>query len=48
MAENLLGQFLSQGHEHDGPDDGMEPDDLLTYQVNIGRPVFSKLFVIIG
>ena len=31
MAEYLLRQGLVQGHQEDGPVDGVEPDDVLTY-----------------
>ena len=47
MTVDLLRQRKSQSHEHDGPDNGMETNDLLTYEVNISGPVFFELAVII-
>ena len=42
MAEHLLGQGEVQGHQEDGPVNGVEPDDVFADQVEIRRPVFLK------
>ena len=39
MAEDLLGKGLAQGHQEDGPVNGMEADDVLADQVEICGPV---------
>ena len=45
MAEHLLGQGHLHAHQHGGPDDGVEADDLLAHEVDVGRP--ELLIVII-
>ena len=44
VAVYLLGQRQIQRHEDGGPDDGVEPDDLLAHKVDVSRPVL----VVIG
>ena len=46
MAEHLLWQRLAKGHEQYGPDYRMKAYDLLAYQMNVGRPVFSVQAVV--
>ena len=43
VAEHLLGQGQVQGHEEDGPVDGVEPDDVLADEVQVGGPELLKL-----
>ena len=38
MAEHLLGQGHLHAHQHGGPDDGVEPDDLLAHKVDVRGP----------
>ena len=40
VAKHLLGQGLVQSHQQDGPVDGVEPQDVLANEVDIGGPVF--------
>ena len=47
MAKYLLWQRQVQGHEDARPDDGVEADNLLAHQMDVGRPVFIELFRII-
>lgn len=42
MSINLFRQFDAKAHEHDGPDNGMETDDFLPYQMDISRPEFLE------
>ena len=44
VAENVLGQRLPQAHQHGGPDDGVEADDLLAHDVDAG-PVFLVVII---
>ena len=48
MAEHLLGQGQSQRVQDDGPDDGMEADDLLAHQMQVGGPELPIQLVMIG
>ena len=47
VTVDLLGQGQVQAHEHSGPDDGMEPDDLLTHEMNIRRPEVVQIIVLV-
>ena len=38
VAVDLLRQGQIQAHEHGRPDDGVEADDLLAHEVDVGRP----------
>ncbi|MPM90050.1 hypothetical protein SDC9_137166 [bioreactor metagenome] len=38
VAEDLLGQRFTKGHEHNRPDDGMEAHNLLADDMHIRRP----------
>ena len=38
MAEDLLGERLSEGHQEDGPVNGVEADDVLADEVEVRRP----------
>ena len=38
MAVDMLGQGHIHAHQHGGPDDGVEADDLLADKMDIGRP----------
>ena len=44
MAENLLGQRLSHGHEENGPVNGVKTKNIFADQVQVGRP---KLLVLL-
>ena len=39
MTEDLLRQRSAQGHQEDGPVDGVEADDVLADKVQVRRPV---------
>ena len=39
VSEDLLRQGHAHAHEHGGPDDGVEADDLLANKVDVGGPV---------
>ena len=45
VAVHPLGQGEVQGHEHGGPDDGVEPHNLLAHKVDVGGPVFLEVVV---
>ena len=47
MAYDVLRERLLDRHEHGRPDDAVEPDDLLAYEMNVGRPVFVIQFRIV-
>ena len=47
MAEDVLGQRHFHAHEHGGPDDGVEPDDLLAHDVDVGGPVLVVIVVLV-
>ena len=38
VAEHALGQGQIQSHQHGGPQDGVEAQDLLAHHVQVGRP----------
>ena len=42
MTEDLLRQLHVQCHEHDGPVDGMESQDVLSDEMHIRRPVLLE------
>ena len=48
MAEYLFGQRQAQRFQHNGPNDGMEANDLLADQMHIRRPVFLEFAVVLG
>ena len=45
VAVDLLRQGQAHAHEHGGPDDRMEADDLLAHDVHVGRPVFVEIII---
>ncbi|CAN4050705.1 DUF4175 domain-containing protein, partial [Dysosmobacter welbionis] len=45
VAEHVLGHRLAQAHQHGGPDDGVEPDDLLAHDVDAGPPALVVVVV---
>ena len=45
MAVDVLRKRHPHAHEHGGPDDGVEPDDLLADKVHVRRPVFLIILV---
>ncbi len=45
VAEHLLGQGHLHAHQHGGPDDGVEPDDLLAHDVDAGPPALVVVVV---
>ena len=47
MTINLLWQWQIKRHQNTWPNDGMEPDNFLSYQMNIGRPELIEFFLII-
>ena len=47
VAEDLLGQRHTHAHEHGGPYNGMETNDLLTYEMNVSRPEFIVIIVLV-
>ena len=48
VAEHLLGQGQSQRVQDDGPDDGVEANDLLAHQMQVGGPELPIQLVMIG
>ena len=46
MAVDLLGQGHTHAHQHGGPDDGVEPDDLLADEVDVRGP--ELVVVVVG
>ncbi len=47
MAENLLGQGKLEAHQHGRPDYGVEPDNFLPHNVDVGRPIFIIVIVFV-
>ena len=47
MAVDLLRQGQVQAHEHGRPDDGVEADDLLAHEVDVGRPEGLQIVVFV-
>ena len=45
MAEHALGQGKIQRHQHGGPQDGVEPQDLLTHDVQVRGPEFVVIVI---
>ena len=43
---NTFWEGQAQRHQNGGPDDGVEPDDLLAHKVDVGGPEFVKVGVI--
>ena len=43
MAKYLLGKGHIQGHQENGPVDGVESDDILANQMKVSGPVLLKL-----
>ncbi|MPM78915.1 hypothetical protein SDC9_125930 [bioreactor metagenome] len=48
MAVYLLGQRLAKAHQHGGPDDGVEPDNLLAHDVHAGPPFFVVIVLVVA
>ena len=46
MAVDVLGQRHAHAHEHRGPDDGVEADDLLADKVDVGGPELIVIVVL--
>src|SRR5437660_8085639 len=42
-SEHVPGQGLAHGHEHGGPDDAVEADDVLAHHVVLGGPAEGQL-----
>ena len=47
MTIDLLGQGFAQAHEHGRPDDGVEADDFLADEVNVARPIFIVVVILV-
>ena len=47
MAVNVLGKGHIHAHEHRGPDDGVEADDLLADKVDVGGPELRVIVVLV-
>ena len=47
MTEYLLGKRKVECHKYSRPNDSMETHDFLSYYMNIGRPVFFIIAVVI-
>ena len=47
VAVDLLRQGQVQAHEHGRPDDGVEADDLLAHEVDVGRPEGLQIVVFV-
>ena len=48
MPVNLFRDFNAKAHQHDRPDDAVEADNFLSYQMNICRPEFVEFFRIVN
>ena len=48
MSENLLGQRLAERHKENGPINGVEAQNVFTYQMQIRRPIFFIIFAVIA
>lgn len=47
VAVHLLGQRQIKRHEHGRPDDGVEAHNLLADEMNVGRPVFAVIGIVV-
>ena len=47
VAKDMAGQRHVHAHEHGGPDDGVEADDLLAHEVVVGGPVVVVVVVLV-
>ena len=47
VTQHFLRQRQVERHQHSRPDNRMEPDDFLSHQMNVGRPVFFKETVLL-
>ena len=47
VAEHPLGQRQIQSHQHGGPQDGVEAEDLLAHHVQVSRPELAVLVVLL-
>ena len=47
VAEDALGQRQIEGHQHGGPEDGVEAEDLLAHHVQVGRPELVVVAVLL-
>ncbi len=45
VTVDVLGQGQTHAHEHGGPDDAVEADDLLAHDVIVGGPVLVKVVI---
>ena len=43
MSKDVLGQSLANGHEHSGPNDAVEANDVLAHNVELRRPAIGQL-----
>ena len=47
VTKDLFGQGEAHAHKHGGPDDGMEADDLLADDMDIGRPEGIQIVIFV-
>ena len=47
MTEYLFGQGQIKCHKENGPIDGVEADDVLTYNVNVGGPILTEMLALL-
>ena len=47
VAEDALGQRQIEGHQHGGPEDGVEAEDFLAHHVQVGRPELVVVAVLL-
>ncbi len=48
MTENFFRQLHVKRHQNCGPDDCVKADNLFADEVNVSRPVFFKISLVIG
>ena len=47
VAVHMLGQGQTHAHQHGGPNDGVEADDLLAHDVIIGGPIAVEIVILV-
>ena len=48
VTEYLLGELYAQSHQHNGPVDGVESENILADEVDVGGPVFFELLAVLS
>ena len=42
MTEHFFGQLKAESHKHDGPINRVETENILAYDMSVGRPVLIE------